>query len=281
MNIDKLKLQELEKGKKSYDQIKIDTNINLESEHWKVIEKIVYKLGKQYYYSYIIQCKQCGELKKIWISDFKNVEKRGCQKCNTLRDREEFVGTETSIYKVLEFDRVEKQGNNLRRFYKVQCKKCGAISIMRKDTIQNAKGPGCRLCNGNNKVPTKYGPINVYYNNYRTGALSRNLEWNLSLDEFKNIINKDCCYCGQKPEEKQSLIRYNKTGSPILVNGIDRIDSTKGYYKENCVPCCFMCNKMKSDLYYKDFLHHIKKIYKCSSSTTIEKALEKLENETE
>lgn len=33
MNIDKLKLQELEKGKKSYDQIKINTNINLESEH--------------------------------------------------------------------------------------------------------------------------------------------------------------------------------------------------------------------------------------------------------
>lgn len=84
----------------------------------------------------------------------------------------------------------------------------------------------------------------------------------------------------KKPIEKQSLIRYNKTNSPILVNGIDRIDSSKGYNKENCVPCCFLCNKMKSNLYYKDFLHHIGKIYKYSSSTTIEKTLEKLENET-
>lgn len=33
MNINKLKLQELEKGKKSYDQIKIDSNVNLESKH--------------------------------------------------------------------------------------------------------------------------------------------------------------------------------------------------------------------------------------------------------
>lgn len=47
---------------------------------------------------------------------------------------------------------------------------------MRKDTIQNAKGPGCKACNGNNKVPTKDGPINIYYNNYRSGALLRNFE---------------------------------------------------------------------------------------------------------
>lgn len=33
MDINKIKLEQLEKGKKSYDQIKIDVNINLESEH--------------------------------------------------------------------------------------------------------------------------------------------------------------------------------------------------------------------------------------------------------
>lgn len=33
MNINKLKLQELEKGKKSYDHIKVDSNVNLKSEH--------------------------------------------------------------------------------------------------------------------------------------------------------------------------------------------------------------------------------------------------------
>lgn len=52
------------------------------------------------------------------------------------------------------------------------------------------------------------------------------------------------------------------------------------YRLENYVPYCTLCNKMKSDLYYKDFLHHIRKIYRYSSSTTIEKTLEKLENET-
>lgn len=272
MDINKNDLEKLEKGKKQYDSINIDTNINLESEHWKVIEKITYKLLKQYYYAYIVQCKQCGNIKKIWCSDFKNLEKRSCQNCNTLKDQQNFVGTETPIYKVLEFDRVEKQGNNARRFYKVQCKKCGAVSIMRKDTILSAKGPGCKLCNGNNKVPTQDGPINVYYNIYRTGAINRGLEWNLSLKEFKEIIFKDCFYCEEHPIEKQSLVKYNKTNIPLLVNGIDRIDPSKGYYKENCVPCCGICNRMKSNFDYKDFLNHIDKIFKYKhSSTTIEK----------
>ena len=54
------------------------------------------------------------------------------------------------------------------------------------------------------------------------------------------------------------------------VNGIDRIDSNIGYIKENCVSCCWTCNKMKNNFSQKEFLEKINKIY-CNfkSSTTI------------
>jgi hypothetical protein len=33
----------------------------------------------------------------------------------------------------------------------------------------------------------------------------------------------------------------------VNTNGIDRVINTVGYTVNNCVPCCFVCNKAKSD----------------------------------
>lgn len=45
------------------------------------------------------------------------------------------------------------------------------------------------------------------------------------------------------------------------MNGIDRIDSSKDYSSDNCVPCCSRCNIMKLNIPYSEFLDSIKKIY--------------------
>ena len=42
--------------------------------------------------------------------------------------------------------------------------------------------------------------------------------------------------------------------------GIDRIDSNKGYTKDNVISCCEMCNRMKSDYNVKDWLRKVKTI---------------------
>ena len=84
---------------------------------------------------------------------------------------------------------------------------------------------------------------------YRTtkySAKKRNYEFNLSLNEFKDIVSKSCIYCN---ENKKRI-------------GIDRIDNFIGYTKENSVSCCKNCNMMKKDLSKKEFLSHIEKIYK-------------------
>lgn len=55
---------------------------------------------------------------------------------------------------------------------------------------------------------------------------------------------------------------YNVNGCNLLCNGIDRKDSGRGYYQENCLPCCKICNVMKSTMSYNDFIEHCIKISK-------------------
>ena len=116
---------------------------------------------------------------------------------------------------------------------------------------------------------------NYIYKMYQTAAKKRNIPFELSFEEFNNLVSKDCVYCGKEPEIP-TCKRYLKskpftTDPDAKFNGIDRIDSSKGYTIDNCVPCCEMCNKMKLDHSKEFFLKHVTKIYNFNkSSTTIE-----------
>ena len=79
----------------------------------------------------------------------------------------------------------------------------------------------------------------------KAGAKRRNIPYNLTDTEVQSIISKPCIYCGKEISE-----------------GIDRIDSMKGYERENVVPCCAICNKMKNNYSLEFFKNHIQKIYK-------------------
>ncbi len=43
-------------------------------------------------------------------------------------------------------------------------------------------------------------------------------------------------------------------------NGVDRIDSKKGYEETNVVPCCKMCNFAKKELKYEEFMVWINRL---------------------
>jgi len=77
------------------------------------------------------------------------------------------------------------------------------------------------------------------------------------LEEFRKITQKDCYYCGEKPFGEAKHPAYNGN---YIYNGIDRVNSTKGYINSNIVPCCKICNRAKSNMSYEDFLNWIKKI---------------------
>lgn len=66
-------------------------------------------------------------------------------------------------------------------------------------------------------------------------AKARNLSWDLDRDSYSQIITKDCSYCNR-------TLRW-ETGCSL-----DRIDNTKGYTKDNVLPCCAFCNRLRSNV---------------------------------
>jgi len=49
--------------------------------------------------------------------------------------------------------------------------------------------------------------------------------------------------------------------SIYIYNGIDRVDNSLGYVKENCKSCCFRCNKIKRDMSLEEFEQFLIKAY--------------------
>lgn len=141
-----------------------------------------------------------------------------------------------------------------------QTKSCGCLSV--QAWAKNGKANG-RLNGLKSKgvIRIVNAPYNELYGQYKRKALKRNYVFELSLDEFMEIINKPCHYCGTA---KSNTWRYNKGSVTIEYNGIDRKDNSKGYIIGNVVSCCGTCNRMKMDMDYESFIKHCKRIAKLS-----------------
>jgi len=135
---------------------------------------------------------------------------------------------------------------------------CSQCNFMKNDTDKDTFIKLCEHIATYNKLyngklykdilkSTKFGR----YTQYIKSAEKRNIKFELSKEEFINIISKKCTYCGI------SDITYYKTNG---AGGIDRIDSNSDYTIDNCTPCCGMCNKMKLDYTKDDFLNQCTKI---------------------
>jgi len=72
-----------------------------------------------------------------------------------------------------------------------------------------------------------------------------------------DIALKNCHYCDTPPSNKAA---HSRGVTIVRVSGVDRIDNTKGYIIDNCVPCCKDCNRAKSDLTMEEFKSWIKRL---------------------
>lgn len=88
---------------------------------------------------------------------------------------------------------------------------------------------------------------------YRDKARERGLEWELTKEQAYGLFSGDCFYCGAEPSprERRAFARRHES---VVVNGIDRIDSSKGYRPDNAVSCCSTCNRAKNDQTLQQFL---------------------------
>lgn len=92
--------------------------------------------------------------------------------------------------------------------------------------------------------------LNARYLKYKLGAEERNLSFELTLDDFDRITSHPCFYCGELSEDE--------FGHKFV--GIDRVNSDEGYVIANVIPCCAICNRMKSNYTMYDWLKKLKQI---------------------
>lgn len=102
--------------------------------------------------------------------------------------------------------------------------------------------------------------IRRIYSQYKSSAKRRKLEFTIPLPIFGEMVLQNCAYCGAPP----SNLKKGKGGKAQPYNGLDRKDSTLGYRRENCVPCCSFCNSIKAAMPmsdWADFLNGVVRLY--------------------
>ncbi len=88
------------------------------------------------------------------------------------------------------------------------------------------------------------------FNHWRGGAKKREIPFELTIQDLK-AMPLVCHYTGKV------LTCENKKYTTI---SLDRLDSSKGYTKDNVVFCCGFINFMKSTLTYDQFIYACKLI---------------------
>jgi 5-methylcytosine-specific restriction endonuclease McrA len=158
----------------------------------------------------------------------------------------------------------EKLSNAGKWYAKVRCD-CGAISSIQLGNIVNGNSARCsRLCPTRpppyNLLPTGKAASNNRYSNYRNSAKGRGLDFELTIEQFVEVSQNPCFYCGLPPSNSARVRRKSKTGT-FVYSGMDRLDSHKGYTYDNVAPCCKRCNSMKGNMSYEEFVSQVRTIY--------------------
>ena len=159
---------------------------------------------------------------------------------------------------VINLDHIDKRH---RRFFLCKCI-CGKDKVIQASLITsgNTKSCGCRVVKAGRErvLPNSDAAFTQTYNSYRCHAQERGLEFLISKKEFREVSQQHCYYCGS---DLTNICKSRHKSGDFIHNGIDRIDSNKGYIKENIAACCKMCNIAKKDHTKNDFLMWVKKVY--------------------
>jgi hypothetical protein len=206
-------------------------------------------------------CNNCG-IESYYASEEylkRNIKNnRSCLKCGSFK-QDRYVGMKFGALTIIKQYNTFSPCNS--KIVKVDYKcDCGNITSNKRFGCVKRQRM-CLECRNKNEYKIKNpgkSAFNKLYHDYQSGAENRRYEFKLTTEEFEILTRRDCHYCGESPKN----IKKARGGKEIYVyNGIDRVDSNKGYTIDNCVACCKLCNFSKMSLSINDFLSHIRKIY--------------------
>lgn len=160
---------------------------------------------------------------------------------------------------------IGKEPNESGKAKRWSCKcACGHDLVVSSTSLRSGHTTKCKKCSYVNRSrPNKVGgnqAFNMVYGTYKLSAQRRGLSFELTEDQFRELSQKNCYYCGSSPINVRKHPVKNSTGD-FVYNGIDRVDNSIGYKLENCVACCTMCNRMKLNYSLESFHEQVTRIY--------------------
>lgn len=230
-------------------------------------EKYYTKSGKRDGYKFLCQCK-CGNESYYDSSKLVNNKFYECSNCIRFTKESSKFLIGDKYYDLTVVNNIPKirkilNSHEVKKYILCQCK-CGSIKYYQTSHLKTKRAKRCSFCAYKLK-PHKLSILEKLYQSKITKSCKQSKGKKIStltVEEFSNIINKNCFYCGDLPIKLKYLYgKKLKDNNDIFSNGVDRIDSLKGYSKENCVPCCEMCNRMKLNYDIQQFKNQIIKIY--------------------
>lgn len=177
------------------------------------------------------------------------------------------IGEKKKLQEIINF---EGYNDRNRPLLKIKCNNCSHEYISSYPNFKDIRksGESCQKCtNITNRTYKKAEPIdnqvNIIYSNYKSRAKFKGWEFDITKDEFKELIFQNCSYCNIEPSNyREDRVKNRRTiDMSHYTNGIDRIDSSQGYIKGNMITCCEDCNNAKRNLSHEQFLDLIKRIY--------------------
>ena len=166
------------------------------------------------------------------------------------RDTIDLTGKKFVRLKVI--SQVRREGKR-GAFWRCICD-CGNESIVYGGHLRNGhrKSCGCICLDKIDESAKK-----ALFGRYLYKSKKRKINFELTRDVFDILITSNCFYCKKDPFQN---LKNTTDRITSFYTGIDRIDSSLGYIKENCVSCCKICNVMKQQLTIEEWFSHMIKI---------------------
>lgn len=170
------------------------------------------------------------------------------------------------IFGFLAVESLSHLDKNRKSIWNCRCV-CGNIRKASTGNLQQGYYSSCGCKNkSTSNLSSGKSLENIVLGSYKYAAKKRNIAWSLEDADAQRLFRLDCFYCGRPPSQIK-----RKTGckGEFSYSGIDRLDSSKGYEIDNVVPCCWTCNKAKTDMPYQEFKSWIFRVSDFMSSKAI------------
>ena len=139
---------------------------------------------------------------------------------------------------------------------------CGTKFHATAGSLKSGNRSSCIECSSKSRAAKIRKPdqhVKYMFSYYLKNANKRSLNFSLTLEDVRTLISGECFYCGSAPKHGSGCAK-RMFHDAMPANGIDRVDSRIGYTVDNCVSCCFDCNRSKGNRTVDEFIAWAKKL---------------------